>query len=120
VRPYSTIHHSRPKTNCGNTQSAVCHKVARPVGWANYMPSTMHIANSHIHMLRQQYMQATNTSYIHSRTTGCMVPPIVTEHLKHVTTPAVDDTMDPLVRGLQPAAQEDAAWRMAFCFGSAH
>ena len=36
------------------------------------------------------------------------------QDLQHVTTPAVDDTVDPLLRGLQPAAQEDTVWRLAY------
>jgi hypothetical protein len=36
------------------------------------------------------------------------------QDLQHVTTPAVDDTMDPLVRGLQPSTQDDPAWMAAY------
>jgi hypothetical protein len=36
------------------------------------------------------------------------------QDLQHVTTPAVDDTGDPLLRGLQPAAQDDTVWRLAY------
>jgi hypothetical protein len=36
------------------------------------------------------------------------------QDLQHVTTPAVDDTEDPLLRGLPPAAEEDTVWRLAY------
>jgi hypothetical protein len=36
------------------------------------------------------------------------------QDIQHVTTPAVDDMMDPLARGLQPVAEEDTAWRLAY------
>jgi exonuclease III len=36
------------------------------------------------------------------------------QQLQHVTEPAVDDTKDPLDRGLQPASQADAPWAIAY------
>ena len=54
MRPNSTIHHSRPKINCGNTQSTVCHRVAKPEGWAREIPSAMHTA-PHIHTAPHVY-----------------------------------------------------------------
>jgi hypothetical protein len=36
------------------------------------------------------------------------------QNLQHVTAPAVDDTADPLSRGLPPASEADAAWGAAY------
>jgi len=36
------------------------------------------------------------------------------QDLQHVTAPAVDDTADPLSRGLPPASEADAAWGAAY------
>jgi hypothetical protein len=47
-------------------------------------------------------------------TAGAVTSQRAQQHLLHVNEPAVDDTEDPLTRGLEPPAEDDAAWVAAY------